>query len=264
MRGIFIALYGINNIGKSTQARLLTQRLLASGVRVEYVKFPIYDIAPTGTKLNEILRGQKEKSMLQGMIDFFPGTSVPRPGRKPKNQLFSYRPIAQKSLKQTVTEHELQMWYSLNRYQYDPIIQKKLESGISILAEDYTGTGLAWGGAKGADAKWLAEVNKYLMKPDIEILMDGERFTTGREARHLHESNDRLIDRARKQFLLLARKENWRVVPANRALHEVNDDLWDIIKPLCRRRRDMAEPWMPTPVPTVPPSLIPAQLPLPS
>ena len=143
MLGKFIAIYGINNIGKSTQTSLLVQKLVGRGVRVEYFKYPLYDLDPTGKMLNEILRGKSKKSV-QSVIDFFEGTSVRRPNSKRKPAIsFRRQSIAPKELRQKVSEEELQMWYSLNRYQFDPQIRRKLASGISIVAEDYTGTGLA-------------------------------------------------------------------------------------------------------------------------
>jgi thymidylate kinase len=211
MLGKFIAIYGINNIGKSTQTSLLVQKLVSAGVRVEYIKYPIYDLDPTGKMLNEILRG-KQKHSVQSMIEFFEGTRVKKPNVRCKPTIaFRKQTIAPKEIRQRVTEEELQMWYSLNRYQFDPQIRKKLASGISIVAEDYTGTGLAWGAAKGADLDWLMSVNKFLMAPNIEILIDGERFLAGKEKIHLHESSDRLINKARKSFQQLARKINGRL-----------------------------------------------------
>ncbi len=235
MQGKFIALYGINNIGKSTQTSLLVQRLVSAGVRVEYIKYPIYDLDPTGKMLNEILRG-KQKRNVQSVIDFFEGTSIRRPNAKRRPAIaFRKQSIAPKEIRQRVTEEELQMWYSLNRYQYDPQIRKKLDSGISIVAEDYTGTGLAWGGAKGADLDWLLAVNKFLQKPDLEILIDGERFLAGKEKVHLHESSDRLIAKARKSFQKLAKKNGWQIVNANQKIEEVSIDLWQMTEPLFKK-----------------------------
>ncbi len=236
MDGKFIAIYGINNIGKSTQTSLLVQKLVSAGVRVEYVKFPIYDLDPTGKMLNEILRG-KQKRSVQSVIEFFEGTKVRRPNSKRRPAVsFRQQPIAsKKEIRQHVTEEELQMWYSLNRYQFDPQIRKKLASGTTIVAEDYTGTGLAWGAAKGADLDWLIGVNKFLQKPDLEILIDGERFLAGKEKLHLHESSDRLISKARKSFQKLAKKNNWRVVNANRKIEEVGGEIWEIVNKLFQK-----------------------------
>lgn len=247
MSGKFIAIYGINNIGKSTQTNLLMQRLLSAGIRAEYIKFPIYDLDPTGKMLNEILRGKKQTSV-QTLIDFFPGTRVKKPNSRRSTSeavaKFRMSSIAPKALKQKVSEEELQMWYSLNRYQYDPTIQKKLASGINIVAEDYIGTGLAWGSAKGADLSWLESVNKYLTQPDLEILMDGERFLQGKEKVHLHESNDRLITRAQEAFRKLGKKNKWHVIPANRSIGEVSADLWSTVVPLFPRRRHSEDNWI--------------------
>ena len=41
LRGKFIVLYGINNLGKTTQTRLLTEKLNNSGVKNEYLKYPL-------------------------------------------------------------------------------------------------------------------------------------------------------------------------------------------------------------------------------
>lgn len=243
MSGTFIAIYGINNIGKSTQTNILVQRLIRAGVRVEYVKYPIYDLDPTGKMLNEILRGKK-KSSVQQMIDFFPGTKVKKPTTRRSahdaaSTIFRLKPIdAGSVVKQKVTEEELQMWYSLNRYQYDPTLRRKLDEGLTVVAEDYTGTGLAWGSAKHADLGWLESVNKYLATPDLEILMDGERFLAGKEASHIHESNDRLITKARKEFQTLAKKYGWRVVNANQPIQAVADEIWAAVEPFIAKRRD--------------------------
>ena len=236
MPGTFIAIYGINNIGKSTQTSLLVQKLVSAGVPVEYVKYPIYDLDPTGKMLNEILRGKQKKSV-QSIIDFFEGTKVRRPNAKRKPAIaFRRQPIvSKKEIRQHVTEEELQMWYSLNRYQFDPQIKKKLAAGITIVAEDYTGTGLAWGDAKGADLDWLKSVNTFLQKPDLEILIDGERFLAGKEKVHLHESSDRLISKARKSFLKLAKKNDWRIVNANREIAEISAEVWEIVEPLFKK-----------------------------
>jgi thymidylate kinase len=250
MQGKFIAIYGINNIGKSTQTSLLVQKLVNAGVPVEYIKYPIYDLDPTGKMLNEILRG-KQKHSVQSVIEFFEGTKVRRPNSKRKPVVsFRKKAIASKEIRQRVTEEELQMWYSLNRYQYDPQTRKKLASGTTIVAEDYTGTGLAWGAAKGADLGWLNEVNKFLQKPDLEILIDGERFLAGKEKVHLHESSDRLIGKARKSFQVLAKKNKWQTVDANQTIEEVSTDLWACVEPLfkkseIRREDETFTSWQP-------------------
>ena len=159
-KGKLIVFYGINNLGKSTQARILIENLKKRGIKAEYIKYPIYNLKPTGPFINQVLRSGK---------------------------------------KQKISEEELQMWYTLNRFQFEPKLKEKLANGIWIAAEDYVGTGLAWGWSKGADLKYLENMNKFLVKEDLSILFYGKRFLDGKEKIHLHESNDELMKKCQKK-----------------------------------------------------------------
>ena len=176
MEGKLICIYGINNIGKSTQVRLLADALRAKGYSVECVKYPLYDLAPSGPFINTVLRG---------------------------------------SDKQDISEEELQMWYTVNRFQYQPNLQKMLDDGRIVIAEDYIGTGLAWGSAKGAPLDWLQHINAPLIREDFAILLDGERFTKATEAHHIHEQNDALMKLCRRIHQELGQIFGWHMVNAN-------------------------------------------------
>lgn len=188
---MFITLYGINNIGKSTQARLLVERLRAEGYAVEYVKYPIYDLEPSGPFIREQIKSGKGQS---------------------------------------ISEEELQMWYTLNRFQFEPTLRAWLAEGKIVVAEDYIGTGLAWGAAKGADLNWLMELNRPLLEADFSILLDGERFTEAVEAGHVHETDSALMDRCREMHLALAKKEGWTVVPVTPGVDVVAERVWGVVK----------------------------------
>ena len=55
-RGKFIVIYGPNNLGKSEQVKLVAERLRDIGKQAEVLKYPIYDLEPTGPKINAALR----------------------------------------------------------------------------------------------------------------------------------------------------------------------------------------------------------------
>lgn len=189
--GIFIVIYGINNLGKSTQAELLVESLEKAGLKARYLKYPIYDLKPTGPQINEVLRGADGQKM---------------------------------------SEEELQAIYTQNRRDYQPQLIKMITEGVNAVAEDYIGTGLAWGVSKGADLEKLIESNKGLIKPDIEILLDGERFIESKENGHLHESNDELVEKCRANHLQLAARFNWAVVNANQEIEEVQEQILKVIE----------------------------------
>ena len=188
---MLITLYGINNIGKTTQALRLVEKLKSEGYDAVYVKYPVYDVEPTGRFLNEFLRngaGQK------------------------------------------VSEEELQMWFALNRYQFEPTLKVWLGAGKIVVAEDYIGTGIAWGTAKGASTDWLENLNQGLVKEDLAILLDGERFAHAAEKQHIHESNQEFMDRSREIHLILGEKYKWVKVPVLGNEEAISQRLWDLVK----------------------------------
>jgi len=188
--GKFIAIYGVNNIGKSWHAKHLVERLNALGKKAVYLKYPIYDIEPSGPFLNTTLRSGE--------------------GQK-------------------ISEEELQTWYALNRFQFQSSLQKMIEENDYIIAEDYTGTGICWGHTKGADLDWLEGLNSQFVRPDIEILMTGERKKASVEEGHLHESNEPLLKKAEDTLEMLADRYNWQRVAKDEDYEITKKRFWDIL-----------------------------------
>lgn len=186
---MFITIYGVNNIGKSTHAKRLRRRFEEMGKKAVHIKYPIYDIEPTGPRINEIIRSNS----------------------------------------QSISEEELQLWFVMNRFQYEPQLKKHLEEGTIVIAEDYVWTGIAWGASKGANLEWLKAINKPLLESDFSILMHGNREKRAREATHIHESNDALIEQCQQHFLNFADELGWQKVEVQRKLRDTADLLWDAV-----------------------------------
>lgn len=190
-RGKFIVIYGVNNIGKTTQARKLVSRLKREGKKVEYVKYPIYNSRPTGVLINEYLR---------------------------KNNPNKFSP------------REFQILHFFNKLNFEPKIKEKLEKGINIVAEDYSGTAIAWGTGSGVRKGFLEYLYSFILKEDLAILLDGERFSSAEEKSHKHENDKRLLEKVRMIHLDLAKKYKWKKVKANQEKGEVHEDIWQIVK----------------------------------
>jgi len=189
--GKLITFYGVNNLGKTTQAKLLVDRLNQAGHQAEYLKYAIYGLEPFGPLLNDYLRnGNPEK--------------------------FSAR--------------EFQLIQVLNRTQYEAALDEKLAHGISIVAEDYCGTGIAWGIGAGIDKNFLEEINSHLRREDLAFLFDGERFTQAIESHHQHETNEELTAKVREAHLELGREYGWQKINANLSIDEIQHQIWQIVK----------------------------------
>ena len=188
---MFIVLYGINNIGKTTQAKLLSAKLKSVGIKNEYIKYPLYDLAPTGAILNNYLR--------QGN-------------------------------KYNLSAQENQIINALNKTQFEPKLKEKLDSGITIIAEDYIGTSLAWGGASSVPQELLKKINSHLVKEDLSILFNGNRFKKTIEKNNKHENDEELINKVKDNFLYLAQENKWEVIDANESIDKIHDMIYQKVK----------------------------------
>lgn len=194
-KGKFIVLYGINNLGKTTQAKLLVKNLKKNKFKAEYVKYPIYELAPVGKLINGYLR--------QG---------------NPYN--FSPR--------------EFQLLHFINKLNYETALKNKLEKGINVVAEDYFGTTIAWGMGAGVNRKLLESFYPFLYREDIVFLFDGKRFIHSIEKNHKHETDYKLMEKVRKAHLLLGRKYKWRKVNANLPIEEIQKIIFNKVKKILK------------------------------
>jgi len=197
MQGAFITIYGVNNIGKSTQARLLMKKLLEEGYDAHYLKYPVYELKPTGEKINSILRSGGA---------------------------------------QQISEEELQTLFMQNRRDYEPTLRKLLEEGRIVIAEDYTGTGIAWGQAKGLTLEFMEELNQGLLREDFAILLSGQRDTRARESKHIHESDDLLISKVSDILHTLAGRYSWHTVELKPAIPDTAAAIWREVQNFLKNR----------------------------
>ena len=190
-----IAIYGINNLGKTTQAAKLVDALTIEvpgfGVTTAItIKFPVYKLEPTGSILSGYLRESNPHDL---------------------------------------TPREAQLIYTQNRLAFMPQLEVLRREHNFIVLEDYTGTGIAWGAAAGVDVEFLIRMNEGLFVEDLAVLLDGEIFNSGKESGHKHEGDDDLTTRCRKIHLELAERFGWHVVNANQTKQAVHDDILRVV-----------------------------------
>lgn len=190
-KGKFIVLYGNNNCGKSTQAKVLVNTMKDKEIPVRYIKYPTYDLHPTGTLINGYLR--------EG---------------NPYN----------------LTPREAQTLYAMNRTQFEPTLKSWLDAGENVVAEDYSGTSLGWGQATGVPKEYLLEINSHLLKEDLVLYMKGTRHLAAKEHKHIHEQDDELIKKAGEAFDALAEELSWTTIDANGTIEEVGARIWEAVE----------------------------------
>jgi len=131
--------------------------------------------------------------------------------------------------KRTMSEEELQQEYAANRRCYEPELVGNLGNSVWVVAEDYTYTGIIWGLAHGVSHDRLIEMNEDLKEPDLAVLLDGERYTSGIERGHHFEGGGKW-ETARNLHLEFADSLGWEIVNANQNMEKVESDIWKVVE----------------------------------
>jgi len=129
-------------------------------------------------------------------------------------------------------ELEVQKLFAQNRKDFEPTLKTMLDHGTWVVAEDYVGTGLAWGIARDLSPNQLEKINRGRLKEDLAILLYGERFKEGIERSSRNENSDELWHEAQNAYLNLAKKYGWQKVYASKNPRTVAKNIWAIIKPI--------------------------------
>jgi len=207
-KGLFIAFEGGEGAGKTTQARLLQERLQGLGMMVVLTR------EPGGTALGEHLR-----------------EIILRPSgeeRSPKNAGSGLAPAA-----------ELFLFLAARAQLVSEVIRPALESGAIVVCDRYSASTIAYQGyGRGLDVEAVREACDLAaggLQPDLSILLDisvddglGRKGVAG-EARDAigGESSD-FHERVRRGFqeLVAAEPAGWLVVDAALSPEEIARSIW--------------------------------------
>jgi dTMP kinase len=121
----------------------------------------------------------------------------------------------------------MQLLYVANRYERKDEILRWLEGGLILICDRYRGSSVAYGEAMGLDPAWLADVQKYLPKPDITFLLDIAPETSARRKtsdRDKYERDLQLLARVRDSYLRQS-DEGWVRIDADRDRKAVAADI---------------------------------------
>lgn len=193
---MFITFEGIDQSGKTTQTRLLAENLekrashlpgpgrtggvngsAGSTASPAVFSFPAYE-TPIGRLIRDFLDGRCE-----------------------------------------LPPEAMQHLYAANRWEKAGEIRRSLRgqgSGRVVIANRYTGSGLAYGLAQGLDLPWMKALEQGLPEPDVTVLLDlaPSESAVRKQERDRYESRLDFLREVRRAYLQLAEDAGWIVLDA--------------------------------------------------
>lgn len=197
---MFIAIEGIDGVGKSTVITMLRSRLEGNGYRVHVTA------EPSQSPIGKLIRDWLLK----------PGSNVAHPS------IFALLFVADR----------VQHYYGE--------VKPMLDRGYVVITERYMESTLAYQGAMGLPLDWLMELHRFVPKPDLTIILDApvntviNRLRSRREL-EVFEVDAGFLSRVREVLLERASLSNYPVVNADRDLEVIVDDVYGLITNALRR-----------------------------
>ncbi len=197
---MFIAIEGIDGVGKSTVITMLRSRLEGNGYRVHVTA------EPSQSPIGKLIRDWLLK----------PGSNVAHPS------IFALLFVADR----------VQHYYGE--------VKPMLDRGYVVITERYMESTLAYQGAMGLPLDWLMELHRFVPKPDLTIILDApvntviNRLRSRREL-EVFEVDVGFLSRVREVLLERASLSNYPVVNADRDLEVIVDDVYGLITNALRR-----------------------------
>lgn len=208
MSGKFITFEGPEGCGKSTQIKLLAEKIVEQGIRVACTR------EPGGTATGEAVRNILQHDAAG---------------------------------EQLADRAELLLFTASRAQLMDQKILPALEADDWVLCDRFIDSTMAYQGfARGMDIETLDRINEFAIyerKPDLTILLDldvergfqrlEERYADGKESHDRFEREAREFhQRVREGYHRLAEREpeRFRIVNSDRPIEEVSADIWSAVK----------------------------------
>jgi dTMP kinase len=133
----------------------------------------------------------------------------------------------------------LQLLYVANRYEHRGLIERLLADGTVIICDRYMASSIAYGEAQGVDAAWLEEIQRFLPRPDLTIVLDiAPETAVERKAanRDRYERDLALLSRVRESYHRQSAQNNWLRLDGARPKAAVSADVSAAAATLLARR----------------------------
>lgn len=117
-------------------------------------------------------------------------------------------------------------------YHVDSVIEPALSRGVSVVADRYYYSTIAYQGATGADVEWIMGISRAFRRPDLAIYLDVEPevgLSRSSRARWEHYEDLELLRRARRIYMNLVALGELVPVDSMQPLEAVIERAWELV-----------------------------------
>ena len=129
----------------------------------------------------------------------------------------------------------MQLLYVANRYERKADLKRWLEGGLILVCDRYAASSVAYGEAFGLDPAWLIEMQRFLPRPALTILLDiaPETAALRKSAdRDKYERDLAMLGRVRSSYQRQASTNQWVVLAGERLKDAIAMEVWAAVSPM--------------------------------
>jgi dTMP kinase len=123
----------------------------------------------------------------------------------------------------------MQLLYVANRYERKADLQRWIDGGLVLVCDRYTASSVAYGEAQGLDPAWLADMQRFLPRAALTIMLDIAPETAAKRKsvdRDRYERDLALQSRVRESYRRQAAAERWIVLDGERPKDAIATDVF--------------------------------------
>lgn len=123
----------------------------------------------------------------------------------------------------------MQLLYVANRYERKADVQRWIDGGLILVCDRYMASSVAYGEAQGLDPAWLSDVQRFLPRPALTIMLDIAPETAVKRKsvdRDRYERDLALQGRVRESYRRQAAEQQWVVLDGERAKDAIAADVF--------------------------------------
>jgi len=113
-----------------------------------------------------------------------------------------------------------------------------LEKGKIVVSDRYVFSSLAYQGAAGLDLKWIEEVNKHAVRPDLALFIDVDPKTVTGRLKRKKSVMENLETQLKVREVYSKYVENGALlrIDGNKSKREVTKEIWRVVNDFLRTR----------------------------